>query len=337
MKLTVNAAGFHNSVQMGTKDGQSARTVKNAVFGGSTKLGEDPVAKRREEARRQAWKVVENAWKNDRSVDDTIKSHRDSYAELENRKKEALAAIDETNQQKEALREHCGVDADSQEQQDLLLLEKEQDYKNGVLDEGLTDEEYDRLAEIHKKPLTGYQKQAMELNNYAAGHKREIRRADYGMTAEKQNVSRIRLERLKTHAMVDAQGAADDIMDAANDEIIGMLVQEAKDQQDEKMDEAKEKADEAMKEKEEREEKLDEMKLERAIERAMIEGTDEAVEEAERIKRQNDSPDIQMTDMVDLADGADLKKNVDQNLGDIKSSMKVLEADLKGIKVDEKA
>ena len=104
-------------------------------------------------------------------------------------KRGALAAIDETNQQKEALREQCGVDADSQEQQDLLLLEKEQDYKNGVLDEGLTDEEYDRLAEIHKKPLTGYQKQALELNNYAAGHKREIRRADYGMTAEKQNVS----------------------------------------------------------------------------------------------------------------------------------------------------
>lgn len=337
MKLTVNAAGFNNSVQIGTKDGQSVRTVKNAAFGGATKLGEDPVAKRREEARRQAWKVVENAWKNDRSVDDTIQSHRDSYAELENRKKGALAAIDETNQQKEALREQCGVDADSQEQQDLLLLEKEQDYKNGVLDEGLTDEEYDRLAEIHKKPLTGYQKQALELNNYAAGHKREIRRADYGMTAEKQNVSRIKLERLKTHAMVDAQGAADDIMDAANDEIIGMLVQEVKDQQDEKMDEAKEKADEAMKEKEKREEKLDEMKLERAIERAMIEGTDEAVEEAERIKRQNDSLDIQMADMVDLADSADLKKNVDQNLGDIKSSMKVLEADLKGIKVDEKA
>ena len=195
MKLTVNAAGFNNSVHMGTKDGQSVRTVKNAAFGGAIKLGEDPVAKRREEARKQAWKVVENAWKNDRSVDDTIKSHRDSYAELENRKKEALAAIDETNQQKEALREQCGVDADSQEQQDLLLLEKEQDYKNGVLDEGLTDEEYDRLAEIHKKSLTEYQKQALELNNYAADHKREIRGADYGMTAEKQNVSRIKLER----------------------------------------------------------------------------------------------------------------------------------------------
>ena len=51
MKLTVNAAGFNNSVQMGTKDGQSVRTVKNAAFGGATKLGEDPVAKRREEAR----------------------------------------------------------------------------------------------------------------------------------------------------------------------------------------------------------------------------------------------------------------------------------------------
>ena len=50
MKLTVNAAGFNNSVHMGTKDGQSVRTVKNAAFGGAIKLGEDPVAKRREEA-----------------------------------------------------------------------------------------------------------------------------------------------------------------------------------------------------------------------------------------------------------------------------------------------
>ena len=68
MKLTVNAAGFNNSVQIGTKDGQSARTVKNAVFGGATKLGEDSVAKRREEARKQAWKVVENAWKKNRII-----------------------------------------------------------------------------------------------------------------------------------------------------------------------------------------------------------------------------------------------------------------------------
>ena len=97
MKLTVNAAGFHNSVQMGTKDGQSTRTVKNAVFGGATKLGEDPVAKRREEARQQAWKVVENAWKNDRSVDDTIKSHRDSYAELAKLADAALYRAKETH------------------------------------------------------------------------------------------------------------------------------------------------------------------------------------------------------------------------------------------------
>ncbi len=46
---------------------------------------------------------------------------------------------------------------------------KEQDYKNGVLDEGLTDEEYDRLAEIHKKPLTEYQKQALEPEQLCGG------------------------------------------------------------------------------------------------------------------------------------------------------------------------
>lgn len=60
MKLTVNAAGFNNSVQIGTKDGQSARTVKNAVFGGATKLGEDSVAKRgrkRGSRRGRSWKM----------------------------------------------------------------------------------------------------------------------------------------------------------------------------------------------------------------------------------------------------------------------------------------
>ena len=60
MKLTVNAAGFNNSVHMGTKDGQSVRTVKNAAFGGATKLGEDPVAKRRRKRdgrRGRLWKM----------------------------------------------------------------------------------------------------------------------------------------------------------------------------------------------------------------------------------------------------------------------------------------
>ena len=59
MKLTVNAAGFNNSVHMGTKDGQSVRTVKNAAFGGATKLGEDLVAKRREEGVEGCGKCVE--------------------------------------------------------------------------------------------------------------------------------------------------------------------------------------------------------------------------------------------------------------------------------------
>lgn len=60
MKLTVNAAGFHNSVHMGTKDGQSVRTVKNAAFGGATKLGEDPVAsagRKRGSRRGRSWKM----------------------------------------------------------------------------------------------------------------------------------------------------------------------------------------------------------------------------------------------------------------------------------------
>ena len=39
--------------------------------------------------------------------------------------------------------------------------------------------------------------------------------------------------------------------------------------------------------------------------------------------------------MVDIAKGSDVSKDVGQSLDEIKSSMNLLEADLKGIKVDE--
>lgn len=325
-----------DSNRLGHDNGQlGAKNQKQTLFGGDLSIANDPIALKRKEAQEKAWKIVKNAWANDMSVDESVQERREHYAQMEALRKEATESLADINDDKEVLRELYGVGADSQEQKDLELLEKEQDYKNGVSFDAPTKEEMERLAELHQQPLTEYQERALELNNQAGNLKLQIEDANRRMRDDTSDLYSIRQERLKSKAMLEAQDAAEDIMETANDEIIGMLLQEAKEHIDEKMEESKEKAEKAAEEQEEKEEQLEEVKLERAVQEAMIEGTKEAVEKAKAIQRQNEAPDMEMTEMVDIAKGSDVSKDVGQSLDEIKNSMKLLEADLKGIKVDQ--
>lgn len=338
MGLTIKAFDMGNTANVTGKSAENAGAEKTgkSIFAGNLNLANDPVAKRMQEAREQAWKVVSNAWKNDKAVDDSIQARRDHYAQQEQLKKEASESLAEIHDDEKVLQELYGVPDDSQEQQDLELLKKEQDLKNKVTQTPLPQEELARLEEIHKNPLTEYQTRALELNERAGDYKIQIEDADRQMRDDTADIYSIKLERLKYNPMLEAQEAADAIMGAANEEIKGMLVQDAMDYIDEKLEEAEEKAEEAMEDKEEREEQLDELKLKRAVQEALIEGTKEAVEKAKAIERQTEAPDIEIAEMVDIAKGsADITKDVGKSLDDIKSSMKLLEADLKGIKVDE--
>ena len=337
MGLTINAFGICNATDIAGQNIEQigAKQNKQNVFGGNLNLANDPIAKRREEAQKQAWKVVKDAWDNDNSVDESMQVRRDHYAEMEALQREATAELADVNDDKEVLRELYDVAEDSKEQQDLELLEKEQDYKNGVSLESFSKEELDRLGELHQQPLTEYQERALELNDRAGNLKNQIQDATRQMQDDTADLRSIKQERLKSNPMLEAQQTKDAIMEAANDEIIGMLVQEAQEHIDEKMEEAKEKAEKSMEEKEEREEQREAIKLERAVQEAIIEGTKEAAEKAESIARQSEAPSVEITEMVDIASGKDMTKDARQSLEEIKSSMNLLEADLKGIKVDE--
>lgn len=336
MGLTINAFGAGTAINaVERSDENGTGKAKQNFYGGALKLASDPVLQRRKEAQEKAFNIVKNAWENDRSVDDAIQARREHYAEMEQLKKETVDSLADINEDKTVLKELYDVADDSQEQKDLELLEKEQDLKNGVIHEGLTGEEKRRLEEIHKEPLTEYQTRALELNDQAGNLKLQIEDVDRRMRDDTADIYRIKQERLKSNPMLEAQKAAEELNQAANDEIIGMLIEEAKEHIDEKMEEAEEKAGESMEKKEEREEKLEELKLKRAVQEALIEGTKEAVEEAKAAERRSEAPDIELNDMVDIARGADVSKDVGESLSDIKNSMKLLEADLKGIKVDE--
>ena len=333
ISISIQAQGLdaarHNTigVQAGTKNPKQ-------VFAGNLNLTEDPIAQRRKQAQEQALKLVRNAWENDQSVQREVKSRKENYLAYEAAMKEAQAELSDNQDDAKVLQKLYGVSDDSTEQKDLELLKKRQDYRNHV-GEPLTEEEEAKLAEIDKKPLTEYQERALELNGRSAIYKKAIQDSQNAMRAETGNIKRILLEKLKSDPMVKAQDAADNIRAAANDEIVGMLVSEATENIDKELEEEKEKADKKAEEQKKKDEQLEQIELKRAVAEAMTQKTEEAIKKAKEKAKEQEAPELDMAELLDVTSQKLPSKDVQQGLSDIKSSMKVLEADLKGIKVDE--
>lgn len=306
----------------------------NRIFAGNLNIQESSVEKKRKEAQQKALKIVQDTWKSDREVDDMIQKIRDDSLALRNKIAESKEYIKDFEEKKADLKEMYCIDEDSQEQKDLELLEKRQDFANGNASQ-LTLEEMEQLEEIDKKPLTEYQKRSLEFNKQMNKFKSDLRDAEKQMMDDYANIRSIKQERLKKNPMVEAQKAAESIMEAASREIIGMLVDEAKESIDKKMEEEKEKADKKAEEKEAKEELEEYREEKRAIQEAIIEGTREAVEEAEEKQRRNDAPEVDTETMLDIAMNYNTSTdNVHKGLEELKNSMAILDADLKGVQVD---
>lgn len=323
-------------VQKQGTDQVDKKKQAESVYAGDLNLMDMPsVEEKKKEAKEKALKVIQDAWESDRAIDEAVNERKSHYEEMKNQIGEAQSKLNEMNGAKEELKEIYQVDNDSEEQKDLELLEKRQEYFLGDKSLTFTDEEKAHLSELDKNGITEYQKQALEYNETAYQYKGEIEKAKTAMADDAGDMRAIAIERLKSHPMVDAQKSADSIREAASKEIVGMLMEEAKNHVDEKQEEEEEKAEETEKENEEKEKQIEEIKEKIAIQEALIEGTKEAVEEAKKEVERNEHPEIDMEDMVDIAKTYSQSGDVQQSLNDIKDSMKLLEADLKGIKVDE--
>lgn len=332
-----NTQGFMSStiqsnIDSGTVNGQEKKQNKGvgkSIFAGQLNLIEDPIAKKRKEAQQKALKVVRNAWESDQAIENSIQERRDNIDKIKKDKERAEEALECIKANKTALKEEYGIEDDSEEQKDLELLQKN---KNG---QQLTDEEKDRLFEVLQKPRTEYQQKAMDLGKEEAKFRNDVEKAEGQIQGQLSAIRSIKLEDLKSDPMVKANKDSADILQAASEEIIGMLKNEVKENIDEEIEEEKEKGKEAAKEKEKEEERLEDMQEKRAIQEALITGTKEAVEKAEATRRKNDRMDIPIEETIELAQAGGQSGDVQKLLNEIKSSMNMLEADLKGIKVDE--
>ena len=301
MSLTINA-NRSNYVENGTLFTQKSQKENHkAFFAGNSNLADDPIAQKRKEAQQKAMKVVTDAWESDKAIDKSIEDRQNHYNEMLEVKKEAQSKLKDINDQLAVLKEEYGITEEM----------KSKDWP------------------------TEYRDAYFELADNASEVKKQIYDADKLMKDDISDIKAITLERLKSSPMVDAQKTAEAIEASANEEIIGMAMQQAKEHIDEKMEESEEKA-EAKAEKEEiKEEKLEDIREMKALQKAMIEGTKEAVEEAEARHRENEASDMPIDELIELTKTNTQTQKAQKVLDEIKYSMNLLEADLKGIEIDE--
>lgn len=294
---------------------ENSKTHGKAIDGSALQAKFDPVASKREEAKKKALKIVGDAFANERKIDDDLNARRDRIKSLQKDKGDAKRSIREIEDNRAALREVYGVDEDSQEETDLKLLEKEIKAKMPGSDVRLSKNDMDAIKKIKENGLSEYQQRSLEMLEYEVPYAITAFEADEEIKMENRIISATELERLKKHAMLDAEKKADAIMDEASREIVSMITQQAKDHIDEESEEREEKAKAEKEKKEELEAQID---------------------AAKEKKKENDelTEDILEGTQELISNDADINA-AQQEIKDMMNKMKLIEDDIKGAAVDK--
>lgn len=239
---------------------------RKSIYAGNRNKKNDLIAQKKQAAKKQAMKIVREAWDSDRKVDEGI-------TESKGRLGEHKLALAEANEE----------------------LKK---FKESRRELGLPEEVEEGSPE------------AAELKRIEDS----IEAARQGIQSENALIRSTRLEKLKHDPMVAAEQNAEKVMEASSKEIIGMLMQEAKDHVDEEMEEKKKAAEEKAEKEKEEEEKLEKIKEEK----------DEKEEFAERVA---DSTEL-------MVEGDSTMDEVQKEIQKVIEEMKLIEEDIKGAAVD---
>lgn len=286
------------------------------------KLSANPIDAKRMSARKQAMKLVSDAWERDNKAYVGIHDMENGKAIKAEEYRDLKNKINDIESQKEMWREEYGVEADSNEQKDLELLQKYQDNKNGASYDEFSDEEIARLKELQTTPLTDYQKKVLELNDVKDFVKKELQIKENELIALTGEVTNATLDMEKNQDMLKSKDAADSLLEAASKDIVGMLVDEAKEHVEEKAEEVEEKAEKLKAQKEERAERLEESKERR--------------DEQERIiHNQIEADKIEMDSAV-KEQTVDHLAEAQRAIEKVMNNNHMVNEDLKGIEIDLK-
>ena len=178
----------------------------------------------------------------------------------------------------------------------------------------LSDEEREEIARIKEKGLTQYQQDSLAMKEDERYFAEAIHKGEQEIETENATITGTKIERLKTHAMTDAQKEAEQIMQKASEDIVNLLVGEAKDHIEEELEEKKEAAKEEAEKREELQEKVDAAK--------------------ERKKEQEEFTEEILEATRGQGTGAAGMNEAQQEIKDMMNKMKLIEEDIKGAAVD---
>jgi len=301
------------------KDGRAAgKNGSQTVFIGSLQGDyslQGRIQQKRERAQKRAMKIVNEAWNGDREIEDQIGGLKKRINEIRGEWKAASDEVHRIRGEMEELREAYGVEADSREEKDLELLKRAQAQGRPNVAE-LSGEEREQVEALKENGLTEYQSRVLELNKSLLGYQAEVGRGKGEIVEANEKIRRIREERRKIHPILDAREQAEEILDAAEEEITGMVADDAKEHLDEEKEKREEQAEEIREEKEKQEE-IEEKREEKQEER------DETLEEL--------MGDLPMDKMMDMDQTLSEVKRQIQN---VLNEMTLVTEDIKGSQVD---
>ncbi len=321
MKIDVNQSIFvgqnTRSQRMEEENTATEKKQNGTIFAGDLNCVTDPILQRKQEAREKAMKIVSDTWEGDKKMDMDIVARRERIRKLQDEMGAAQKELNAIACEQETLQKTYGVDKDSEEYKDLELLLKRKRATRSGSKISLTEEERKQLAEIDKKEKTEYQSRVLELeasgdyyHGIIADNKEEI-------LTENAVIRGIRQERLKKAPMVKAQQQAEATLEAASEDILGMLQEESLNHMEEEQEAKEEQATKVEEKQEEQEELIEKRRTEK----------EEAQERAEELAES--MPEVEMLQLEQT------KTEVQKEIQNIVDKMKLVAEDVKGAVVDE--
>lgn len=322
IKAVQNGINDTDSLKQGTVQKQTANKGKS-VFAGRIPVATKAdilVQEKRKSVQKQAMQLVSDAWGKDQRADQKIEDKRKLRQNMLSQIEAAKGRLEDFDDAKARLQEQYEIDPDSQEQKDLELLEKYQDYLRGVENAGFTEEERDRLKELQNMSRTDYQVEVLKLNEEAGQEKKNIKKLQWQEELLRGAIAGAKNDKLTSKDMLNANEAKDQLMDAASKDIMNLLVQEGKDNIDAKVEEDQKKAEEAEEKQEEQQERIEESKENRKDQEKIIEG---------ELK----SDKLEMEASFQHQETGQMQQ-AQKNIQKILKENKLVDEDLKGIEID---
>jgi len=317
---------------------KSTHKNKNSVAVSGAAIKENsPLSQRQNLAKKQALKVVSDAFGGEKKLDAQMQGIKDEIKRLQDVINEKSADTRNNDAKLKELQEEYGIDPESPENKALDQLALRMRSPNNQP----TDDELSKLSEYQQKAL--YYVTANQQNSLDIDHAKAMQMGNV------QGYADMKSERAKSQDMLKAQDAAEDILEASNADTIAQLTQDAVDHVDEEQKEREEEAKEASEKKKE-EKKEEAKKLEKeAMQQEMIENIKEhaaetqhtsadgkrAIARRERAEANTmGAEDAQRTIITEGASMEDTQNAVNSEITNILNKLSLLSSDVKGSTVD---